>query len=35
MVGDVTGMEASLRSHKLVFAAEKSRKTQGQVVLLN
>ena len=35
MVGDVTGVEASLRSHKLVFAAEKSRKSQGQVVFLN
>ena len=35
LVGDVTGVEGSLRSHKLVFAAEKSRKNSGKVINLN
>ena len=35
LVGDVTGVEGSLRSHKLVFAAEKSRKNNGKVINLN
>ena len=30
-----TGVEGSLRSHKLVFAAERSRRTQGSVINLN
>ena len=32
IVGDVTGVKGSLRSHKLVFAAEKSRKNNGKVI---
>ena len=29
-----TGVEGSLSSHKIVFAAEKSRKNQGKVIKL-
>ena len=32
LVGDVTGVEGSLRSHKLVFAAESSRRNQGKLI---